>query len=44
MTFHPVTLEADTAGQQFRELLAALDNLPEARLIFTMPNADTGAG
>ena len=42
VTFHPVTLEADTAGQQFGELLAALDELPEVQLIFTMPNADTG--
>ncbi|MBV6410861.1 MAG: UDP-N-acetylglucosamine 2-epimerase [Burkholderiales bacterium] len=42
VTFHPVTLEPDTAGQQFGELLAALDDLPEVRLIFTMPNADTG--
>lgn len=42
VTFHPVTLEADTAGQQFGELLAALDDFPDIRLIFTMPNADTG--
>lgn len=42
VTFHPVTLEADTAGQQFGELLAVLDDLPDTRLIFTMPNADTG--
>lgn len=42
VTFHPVTLEADTAGQQFGELLAALDDFPDTRLIFTMPNADTG--
>lgn len=42
VTFHPVTLEADTAGQQFGELLAALDDFPDTRIIFTMPNADTG--
>lgn len=42
VTFHPVTLEADTAGQQFGELLAALEDFTEPRLIFTMPNADTG--
>lgn len=42
VTFHPVTLEAGTAGQQFGELLATLDDFPEARIIFTMPNADTG--
>lgn len=42
VTFHPVTLEADTAGQQFGELLAVLDDFPDTRIIFTMPNADTG--
>lgn len=42
VTFHPVTLETDTAGQQFGELLAVLDDFPETHLIFTMPNADTG--
>lgn len=42
VTFHPVTLEHATAGQQFGELLAALDALPaDVRLIFTKPNADT---
>jgi UDP-hydrolysing UDP-N-acetyl-D-glucosamine 2-epimerase len=42
VTFHPVTLEADTAKQSFSELLSALDDFPEIRLIFTEPNADTG--
>lgn len=42
VTFHPVTLEADTAGQQFGELLAVLGDFPNTRLVFTMPNADTG--
>jgi GDP/UDP-N,N'-diacetylbacillosamine 2-epimerase (hydrolysing) len=41
VTFHPVTLEKSTAGQQMAELLAALDALEETHLIFTMPNADT---
>ncbi len=42
VTFHPVTLEAQTAGAQFRALLAALDGLgPEVGVIFTRPNADT---
>jgi UDP-N-acetylglucosamine 2-epimerase (non-hydrolysing)/GDP/UDP-N,N'-diacetylbacillosamine 2-epimerase (hydrolysing) len=41
VTFHPPTLEAKPAGDQFRELLAALDGLgPEVGLIFTRPNAD----
>ncbi|OYY94503.1 MAG: UDP-N-acetylglucosamine 2-epimerase (hydrolyzing) [Hydrogenophilales bacterium 28-61-23] len=42
ITFHPVTLEQDTAAAQMGELLAALDALQDTHLIFTMPNADTG--
>ncbi len=41
VTFHPVTLEANTASTQMTELLAALDELPDTHLIFTKPNADT---
>jgi GDP/UDP-N,N'-diacetylbacillosamine 2-epimerase (hydrolysing) len=41
VTFHPVTLEHASAGQQFEELLAALDGLADTHLIFTKPNADT---
>lgn len=41
ITFHPVTLEKGMAATQFRELLAALDELPDTHIIFTMPNADT---
>ena len=41
ITFHPVTLENNTAAEQFSELLAALDEYPEAGLIFTKPNSDT---
>lgn len=41
ITFHPVTLERKTAAAQFAELLQALEMLPEAHVIFTMPNADT---
>ena len=42
VTFHPVTLEAETAEQQMKELLNALSDLENTTLIFTMPNADTG--
>jgi GDP/UDP-N,N'-diacetylbacillosamine 2-epimerase (hydrolysing) len=42
VTFHPVTLDVASAVQQMEELLAALAELQETRLIFTMPNADTG--
>jgi GDP/UDP-N,N'-diacetylbacillosamine 2-epimerase (hydrolysing) len=43
VTFHPPTLEPGEAGTQMNALLAALDSLdPDMRLIFTLPNADTG--
>jgi GDP/UDP-N,N'-diacetylbacillosamine 2-epimerase (hydrolysing) len=43
ITFHPVTLEdGGSSAAQMAELLAALDDLDDTRLVFTMPNADTG--
>lgn len=41
ITFHPVTLEKETAEHQMAELLAALSELHDTQLIFTLPNADT---
>ncbi|MCG2775784.1 MAG: UDP-N-acetylglucosamine 2-epimerase [Desulfobacterales bacterium] len=41
ITFHPVTLEHATAGEQFQNLLDALDELQNTRFVFTKPNADT---
>ena len=41
VTFHPVTLECNTGTEQMKELLAALSELSDTGLIFTMPNADT---
>jgi len=41
VTFHPVTLETATAEYQMAELLAALSELKDTQLIFTLPNADT---
>ncbi|MFH1478596.1 MAG: UDP-N-acetylglucosamine 2-epimerase [Candidatus Omnitrophota bacterium] len=41
VTFHPVTLEDDTAGKQFQNLIAALDELNDTNIIFTGSNADT---
>lgn len=41
VTFHPATLDQDSATAQMEELLAALDLLENTNLIFTMPNADT---
>lgn len=41
VTFHPVTLEVATASAQMAELLAALAELDNTKIIFTLPNADT---
>jgi GDP/UDP-N,N'-diacetylbacillosamine 2-epimerase (hydrolysing) len=41
VTFHSVTLENKTADRQIEGLLKAIDRFPDARVIFTMPNADT---
>jgi GDP/UDP-N,N'-diacetylbacillosamine 2-epimerase (hydrolysing) len=41
VTFHPVTLEDNTSENQFKELLAAIDELPRTSIIFTKPNSDT---
>jgi GDP/UDP-N,N'-diacetylbacillosamine 2-epimerase (hydrolysing) len=41
VTFHPVTLENETSVKQMTELLTALGELEDTKLIFTMPNADT---
>ncbi|MEQ8182892.1 UDP-N-acetylglucosamine 2-epimerase [Marinobacter salarius] len=43
ITFHPVTLEGQgSSAEQMNALLNALAELEDTRLIFTMPNADTG--
>ena len=41
ITFHPVTLEKSTAGEQFQNLLDALERLQDAKFLITKPNADT---
>lgn len=41
VTFHPTTLENDTAASQFNELLTALDTLEDTHIIFTKANSDT---
>lgn len=40
VTFHPVTFEKATSRVQFEQLLAALDELQDASIIFTKANAD----
>lgn len=41
VTYHPVTLENATAAEQVKNLLGALDEFPEYKVIFTLPNSDT---
>lgn len=41
VTFHPVTLEKGAATEQFNQLLAAVDQLEDVKLVFTKANADT---
>lgn len=41
VTFHPITLEKSTSKEQFQELLLALDQLKEIKIIFTKANSDT---
>jgi GDP/UDP-N,N'-diacetylbacillosamine 2-epimerase (hydrolysing) len=41
VTYHPVTLENKSSKKQFLALIKALDDFPEAKIIFTKPNADT---
>ncbi len=42
VTFHPVTLERQSAEAQFSELLMALESLgQDTGIVFTKPNADT---
>ena len=40
VTFHPVTLENNTSGKQFKNLLDAIDDLKETNIIFTKTNSD----
>lgn len=44
VTFHPVTLEADTAEAQCGELLRALEKRKDLRYIITKSNADENGG
>lgn len=42
VTFHPVTLEADTAEDDFLKVLQALEQIDNLKVIFTKANADAG--
>ena len=41
ITFHPVTLENQTAESQFLELLKSIKSIKNSKIIFTKPNADS---
>lgn len=41
VTFHPTTLENNTAEEQIENLLSALDKFKEYHVVFTKANADT---
>ena len=42
VTYHPVTLGNRTAKDDINDFIAALDERKDLRIIFTMPNSDTG--
>lgn len=42
VTFHPVTMERDTALHEVRELIAAMDSFPRLSYVVTLANADAG--
>ena len=42
VTFHPVTMENDTAADQVMELIRAMDTFQDMYYIITMANADAG--
>ena len=41
VTYHPVTLESGTSMGATDALISALDHFPQARIVITLPNADT---
>lgn len=43
VTYHPVTLGTHTAEHDIKEFVAALEKRKDLRIVFTMPNSDTGA-
>ena len=42
VTYHPETLDAIPVEEQFRNLLEALDDRQDIRILFPLPNSDTG--
>ena len=42
VTFHPVTMENNTAEEQLNELICAMEKIPDMAYIITLANADAG--
>lgn len=42
VTYHPVTLGTRTIEDEIVDFLKAMDNFPQLRILFTMPNSDQG--
>ena len=42
VTFHPVTMENNTAEGQMQELISAMEDIPDMAYIVTLANADAG--
>lgn len=43
VTYHPVTLGFRSAKEDIKDFIAVLDERKDLRIIFTMPNSDTGS-
>ena len=43
VTYHPVTLGEHTAEKDIKEFIGALEERKDLRVVFTMPNSDTGS-
>ena len=43
VTYHPVTMGKRTAREDIEDFIAALEERKDIRIIFTMPNSDTGS-
>lgn len=43
VTYHPVTLGISSVESDIKDFIEALEEIPDIKVIFTMPNSDTGA-
>ena len=42
-TYHPVTLGVRESQEEISDFLAAIDTVPDLKVVFTMPNSDPGS-